>query len=96
MPIRRTPRSSPPCRRMFSAMDTPPRGAVMLVYLVAICLLIIGPLEVGLYLAQCFQPQHPLPVKIIPLVLEAVPILAGVVILIKAKAIAEWLANKFD
>ena len=68
----------------------------MLVYLVAGCLLVVGLLDAGLYLAQCFQPKNPVPVKIPPLMLDALPGLAGVVILIKARAIAEWISNKFD
>ena len=68
----------------------------MFVRFAALALIGLGLLDVGLYLAQCFQPRHPLPVKLLPLVLNSAPGLAGIVVLARAKAIAEWLANKFD
>jgi hypothetical protein len=68
----------------------------MLVFLVAGGLLVVGLLDTGLYLAKCFQPKAPAPVRIFPLTLDALPGLAGVVILFKVRTIAEWLANKFD
>jgi len=68
----------------------------MFVRFAATALMGLGLLDVGLYLAQCFLPQHPLPVRILPLALNSAPFLAGTVVLIRARAIAEWLANKFD
>ena len=41
--------------------------------------------------------QHKnLPVETLPCVLKSLPLLAGVVILAKSKAIAEWLADQLD
>jgi hypothetical protein len=37
--------------------------------------------------------QHPPPINILRIILDSIPIIAGVVILIKAKAIAEWLSD---
>ena len=76
--------------------EQPPRGALLLVYLVASCLLVVGLLEVGLYLAQCLLHKPPVPVKIFPLVLDGLPFLAGAAVMIKAKTIAAWIAEKMD
>jgi hypothetical protein len=81
---------------MFETMDAPPRGALMFVRFVAVMLVGVGLLDVGLYLVQCFQPNHPLPVKILPLVLDSIPFWVGAVALVKARAIAEWIENRFD
>ena len=77
-------------------MEAPPRGALLLVYFVASCLLVVGLLDVGLYLAQCLQPKHQVPVRILPLVLDGLPFIAGAVMLAKAKALAAWIAEKLD
>ena len=68
----------------------------MLVRLVAGCVMVIGLLEVGLYLTKCFVPKPPLPVEVLPLVVNSIPLVIGAVILIKAKAIAAWIVDKFE
>jgi hypothetical protein len=77
-------------------MDAPLRGALMFVRLVAGCFMVIGLLDTGLYLTQCFEPKHPAPVKAFPIVLDSIPFLVGVGILIKAKAIANWISDKLE
>jgi len=68
----------------------------MLVRLVAACVMVIGLLDTGLYITQCLAPKHPMPVKILPIVLNSIPFVIGVVILIKTKAIANWIADKLE
>ena len=68
----------------------------MLVRLVAACVMVIGLLDTGLYLTQCLAPKHPVPVKILPMVLDSIPFIIGIAILIKAKAIANWIADKLE
>jgi len=68
----------------------------MLVRLVAGCVMVIGLLDTGLYLTQCLAPKHPMPVKILPIVLNSIPVIIGVAILIEAKAIANWISDKLD
>ena len=53
----------------------------MLVCFAAGCCMIVGMLDVGLYLAKCFQPKHPSHIKIFPLAVDSIPFVAGVVIL---------------
>ncbi|MEY4916222.1 MAG: hypothetical protein RL616_135 [Verrucomicrobiota bacterium] len=50
--------------------------------------------EVALYVAVCHH-KH-LPVEIIPSVVKFLPLLIGLVMLVCAKSIAEWLADKLD
>jgi len=68
----------------------------MLVRLVAYCIMIVGVLDTGLYVTRCLEPKHPMPVKVIPIVLDSIPTVIGIIILIKAKALAAWLANKIE
>ena len=84
-------------------MDSSERGALGLVRLVALCIIVIGLLDGGIYFTQYLMPyagtQHPGPNEHLPplsisrIVLDAIPVVAGVVILVKAKAIAEWLSD---
>jgi hypothetical protein len=78
------------------AMDAPLRGALMFVRLVAACFMVVGLLDTGLYLKQCFEPKHPAPVKILPIVLNSIPFVIGVVILVQAKAIANRISDKLE
>ena len=77
-------------------MDVPNRGALMFVRFIGGCVMAIGLLDTGLYLTKCFEPKHPMPVKIFPMVVNSIPLVISVVILIKSRAIAEWLSEKLD
>ena len=75
-------------------MDAPERGALMLVRLIGVLFVVASLLELGLYWAECANPKHPVPVEKISCVLRLIPAAIGLVILIKAKAIAEWISDK--
>jgi len=77
-------------------MDEPDRGALKLVWCIAASLLVIGVVEVGLYLVACLMPNPPKPVETFSLVLKSIPAVLGIAVLIKSKAIAEWISNKMD
>jgi hypothetical protein len=77
-------------------MDSPLRGALNFVRLIAGGFMVIGLLDTGLYLTQCFEPKHTAPVKLLPIVLNSIPFLIGVAILIKAKAIANWISDRLE
>ncbi|HEY1661252.1 MAG TPA: hypothetical protein VGI03_02445 [Verrucomicrobiae bacterium] len=77
-------------------MDAPTRGALTFVRLVAVCSMVIGLLNVGLYLTQCFEPKHPTPVKVFPIILDSIPVIIGIILLVKAKAIAHWIDEKLE
>jgi len=77
-------------------MDAPDRGALKLVWCIAASLLVIGGIEVGLELLSHLMVDPPKPVQIIPLLLKSIPAVLGIVVLIKSKAIAEWISNKMD
>jgi hypothetical protein len=74
-------------------MDAPNRGALMLVRLVAVCFMLIGFLDLALYLTRCFEPKHPLPVRVAPIVSNSIPAALGLVILARARAIAQWISD---
>ncbi len=65
-----------------------------LVCFIAIALIGYGLLEMGLYWGECLV--HKQPVRILHFARPAVPLVAGVVILIRAKAVAKWLADKLE
>ncbi len=75
-------------------MDAPDRGALMLVRFIALSLIGVAIVEIALY--WVVSSSHNQPVEIFPCVLKSVPAVVGLVILIKAKAIAEWISNKLD
>jgi hypothetical protein len=79
---------------MFDSMDAPERGALMFVRFAAVGLIGLSVLELGLYGGECYV--HHQPVQILHGVLLFMPFLLGVVVLAKARSVAEWISNKFD
>ena len=88
-------------------MESSQRGALALVRLVAACTILIGLMDAGMYLTQYLTPifaqthhlqssQSPAPLNILRLVLDAIPLIVGIDILVKAKAVAEWLADMIE
>jgi hypothetical protein len=75
-------------------MDAPDRGALMLVRFIAVALICVTVVELALYWAIA-QHNHTA-LEIFPCVLKSIPAVLGVIILIKAKAVAEWISNKLD
>ena len=79
---------------MFDYMDEPPRGALILVCFSAAAVVGVSALELLLYLVE--QHRHHLPPGIIHSTFLSLPIVLGLVILVRARAVAEWISNKFD
>ena len=79
---------------MFDCMDAPERGALMLVRFIAVGLIGLSVLELGLYGGECHV--HHQPVQVFHAVLLFIPLVLGIVVLAKARAVAEWISNKFD
>jgi hypothetical protein len=75
-------------------MDAPERGALMLVRVVAAALIGWAITDIALY---CVLRRHNnLPIEIFPCILKSISAVAGVIILIKDKSIAEWISEKLD
>jgi hypothetical protein len=88
-------------------MESSQRGALALVRLVAVCIILVGVLDAGAYLTQyvtpIFEQTHhvqdsPPPVRLnfFRLSLDAIPLVAGIVMLVKSKAVAEWLSDMIE
>jgi hypothetical protein len=95
-------------------MDATLWQALLFVRFTAVCVMLVGVLDTGLYVAQCWHPkqsppaasiQNPAPVstpeqaapvKVVPLVLNAVPFAVGIVVLVKAKSVAAWISEKLE
>jgi hypothetical protein len=75
-------------------MDAPNRGASTLVYFIAISLVGYGLLEVAMYWGECLA--HKQPVQLLHFALPAIPFVAGVVLLVRAKAVAKWISDKLE
>jgi hypothetical protein len=75
-------------------MDAPERGALMLVRFIAATLIGWAVVELGLYFMICQHDQTSM--KMIPCLLKSLPLLAGVIMLIKARALAEWIDSLLD
>ena len=65
----------------------------MLVRLIGVLFFVWTIVELGLYWAKCAFSKPPVPVEILPCVLGVIPAVIGTVILIKARALAEWISN---
>jgi len=66
----------------------------MLVRFIATALMAISVVELALYWLE--SDVHHTPLQTSCGVLLAVPFVLGVVILVKARAVAEWISDKFD
>ena len=66
----------------------------MLVRFIAVALIGWSCAELALYVVLC--RHQGLPIGILPCVVRSLPFLAGLVILIKARPIAVWVAEKLD
>jgi hypothetical protein len=78
-------------------MEAPEHGALTLVRIIGVMLVVGTVLELGLYWAECaYHKPQPLPVEVLPIIYRSIPALLGVVVLIKSRAIAEWVCDKFD
>jgi hypothetical protein len=75
-------------------MEAPERGALMLVRIIAATLIGWTMVDLGLYFAICQHDQ--VPMRLIPCLLKSLPLLAGVIALIKSKALAEWVSSRLD
>ena len=79
---------------MFARMDAPERGALMLVRFIAAALIGWTIVELVLYWAVCDRNHTAM--QMLPCIVKSVPLLLGIVALIKAKALAEWISNILD
>ena len=77
-------------------MDSPERGALKLVRLIGVLSVVATILDLGLYWAKCAFAKPPVPVETVPVLLKLIPALIGLAVLIKARALAEWLSDKLD
>jgi putative effector of murein hydrolase LrgA (UPF0299 family) len=75
-------------------MDASQRGALMLVRFVAVALIGLSLLMEGLYLAENLV-RH-LPFSILHCVLLLIPLVLGIVMLARSRAVAEWLSERLD
>ncbi len=66
----------------------------MLVRFIGAALLGWTAVEIALYVTVSRHYNRPL--EIVPCMLKSIPAVIGLVILVKAKAIAEWISNKLD
>ena len=75
-------------------MDAPDRGALMLVRFIGISLLAVTLVNLALYWVVT-QHSHT-EMTIFPCLLKSIPAVIGVILLVKAKAVAEWISDKMD
>jgi hypothetical protein len=84
-------------------MESSQRGALGLVRLIAGCLIVLGLLDCGLYFTEYLhlfsssghkEPSQPL--NVLRIILDSLPIIAGIVVFIKARPIAEWISDLIE
>ncbi|MDR3460197.1 MAG: hypothetical protein P4N60_22445 [Verrucomicrobiae bacterium] len=78
-------------------MEAPEHGALTLVRIIGVILVVATVLELGLYWAECWlHKPEPVHVETLPVVIRVIPALLGMVVLVKSRAIAEWVTEKLD
>jgi hypothetical protein len=75
-------------------MDASQRGALMLVRFVAVAVIGVSLLMAGLYLAD--NLVHHVAIEKVHCALLTVPLVVGIAMLVRSKAVAEWLSEKLD
>jgi len=66
----------------------------MLVRFIAAALIGWAVVDVALYVAISQHTSKP--VQIFPCILKSIPAVLGIIILIRAKALAQWISDKLD
>ena len=66
----------------------------MLVRFIAASLIGVSVVEIALY--WVLSSTHHAPMQTFPCILKSIPAVLGIAILIKAKALAEWISDKLD
>lgn len=84
-------------------MESLERGALGLVRLVAACIIVVGLLDGGVYFTQYLIPYtaaerhaadpHRQSLDVLRIVLDSIPVVVGIVMLIKAKALANKVSD---
>src|SRR5271169_4365823 len=92
--IRKTRRSRRRCRKICDFMDAPERGALMLVRFTAVSLIGISIVEIALY--WVVSQHNNTRMQIFHCVLKSIPLVLGIVALIKSKSLAQWVSDKLD
>jgi hypothetical protein len=75
-------------------MDTPDRGALMLVRFIAIALMGFGLINLSVHWIESYA--HHVPMQTFDFALPSICFVLAIVVLIKASSIAEWISNKLD
>ena len=75
-------------------MDAPQRGALMLVRFIAAALIGWAIVNLALYFAINWHEHKAM--QIVPCLVKALPLVAGLVILFKARALAAWIADQLE
>jgi len=66
----------------------------MLVYFTASALICVTALQLSLYFIDQQRNGHPIP--ILSCILWAIPFVIAIGLLIKSKAVAQWISDKFE
>ncbi len=75
-------------------MEASERGALMLVRFVAAALIGWALIELALHVVVCRQKD--LPVELSPCLIKSIPLLVGIIVLVKSRSIAGWISEKLD
>jgi hypothetical protein len=75
-------------------MEAPERGALMLVRFIAAAL--IGWTFVDLALYWVISRHNHTAMETFPCILKSIPAVLGIAMLIKARAVAQWISDKLD
>jgi hypothetical protein len=75
-------------------MDTLERGARTIVWLIAGALILWSVMDLSLYIVV--QLHNEKPIEVLSCVINSIPLLIGIALLIKTKAIVKWICDKME
>jgi hypothetical protein len=75
-------------------MDPLERGTLMIIRLIAGTCILVTVMDLSLYVVVRFHDQKP--VEILPCVVKSLPMLVGVVLFVKTKALCRWICDQLE
>lgn len=75
-------------------MEALERGARMIIWLITGALMLWSVMDLSLDVVVPLHDEKP--IEVLPCVVDSIPLLVGIVLLIKTKSIARWICDKLE
>jgi len=75
-------------------MDPLERGITLIIRLIAATLILLTVMDLSLYVVVCLHNQKQ--IEVVTCITQSLPMLVGIVLLVKTKAISCWVRDKLE